>query len=77
MLDYMGRGIVDAGGLEVAYLLTLSWGDYPGLSMWTHYNHQGPYEWKKEGERERISVRGIGGERLPQPFLVLKMVKGT
>ena len=32
----MDRGVVLAAGLEVASQLTLRWGDYPGLSMWTH-----------------------------------------
>ena len=36
MLGYMERGIVLAGGLEVANQLTLRWGDYSGLSAGTH-----------------------------------------
>lgn len=54
MLGYMERGIVLAGGPEVASQLTLRWGDYSGLSAGTHCNHKGPYEWK-EREREHVS----------------------
>lgn len=52
-VGYMERGIVLAGGLEVTSQLTSRWGDYPGLSLGTHCNHKGPYEWKAR-ERENL-----------------------
>lgn len=40
--------------------MTLKWGDYPGLSVWPHYNHKGPYKQEVEREGDVMTEAEIG-----------------
>lgn len=52
-----------ADGNKISNLLTLRWGDYPGLSGWARCNHKGPHKWQREAE-EQDSQRDGRGRRI-------------
>ena len=42
--------MIDVDDNEVASLLTLKEGDFPGLSRWSQYNHKDPGKWEQEAK---------------------------